>query len=132
MINNQIIKIALNSKNVGLTNKFNFKSSLKNSLCGDKIELELVIKNTKIYSMKYETESCLYCEASASLLASKIKNLNISSVKKDLKILKNMIKNNQFNFPANFKDFKILVNKNNFTRINCINLPFDAVLKALK
>jgi nitrogen fixation NifU-like protein len=132
MINNQIIKIALNSKNVGLTNKFNFKSSLKNSLCGDKIELELVIKNTKIYSMKYETESCLYCEASASLLASKIKNLNISSVKKDLKILKNMIKNNQFNFPANFKDFKILVNKKNFTRINCINLPFDAVLKALK
>jgi nitrogen fixation NifU-like protein len=124
MINNQIIKIALNSKNVGLTNKFNFKSSLKNSLCGDKIELELV--------MKYETESCLYCEASASLLASKIKNLNISSVKKDLKILKNMIKNNKFNFPANFKDFKILVNKKNFTRINCINLPFDAVLKALK
>ena len=34
--------------------------------------------------------------------------------------------------PMNFKDFKILRNKKNISRINCINLPFDAVLKALR
>ena len=34
--------------------------------------------------MKYETESCVYCEASASLLAQKIKNLPVSIVKKEL------------------------------------------------
>ena len=32
--------------------------------------------------MKYEIESCVYCEASASLLAKKIKNLNVNSAKK--------------------------------------------------
>ena len=68
MIKNEIIKIALNTKNVGLTNKYDFKSNLKNSFCGDKIELELIVKNTKIDTMKYETEACVYCEASASLL----------------------------------------------------------------
>ena len=45
MITNEIVKIASNSKNIGLTNKYTFKSSLKNSLCGDKIKLELNIKN---------------------------------------------------------------------------------------
>ena len=30
------------------------------------------------------------------------------------------------------KEFKKLINKKNFSRINCINLPFNAVLKALK
>ena len=132
MINNKIIKIALNTKNVGLTNKYNFKSNLKNSLCGDKIKLELTIKNSKINSMKYETESCVFCEASASLLATRIKNLDITTTINELNLLKRVGKSEKLNFPRHFKDFKILINKNTLKRINCINLPFDAVLKALK
>jgi len=132
MIKDEIIKIALNTKNVGLTNKYNFKSNLKNSLCGDKIKLELTIKNSKINSMKYETESCVFCEASASLLATRIKNLDITTTINELNLLKRVGKSEKLNFPRHFKDFKILINKNNLKRINCINLPFDAVLKALK
>ena len=132
MINNEIIKIASNTKNVGLTNIFNFKSILKNSLCGDIIKIELIVKNSKINSMKYETESCIYCEASASLLSDKIKNLSVNTVIKNINLLKNLINNEKSPFPNGFKDFKILINKKNINRISCINLPFDAVLKALK
>jgi nitrogen fixation NifU-like protein len=132
MITKKIIKIASDTRNIGLTNKYDFKSSLKNLMCGDKIKLELSVKNLKIYSMKYETESCVYCEASASLLSKKIKNLNINLVIKDLNKLKNVINDNKFILPVNYKDFKILINKKNINRIKCINLPFDAVLKALK
>ena len=132
MITNEIIKIASNTKNVGLTNRYSFKTSLKNSLCGDKIKLELTIKNYKISVMKYETEACVYCEASASLLAKKIKNLSINIILKELNILKKIVKNDKITFPENFKDFKVLIKKENLSRINCINLPFDAVLKALK
>ena len=132
MITSEIVKIAYNSKNVGLTNKFTFKSSLKNSLCGDKIKLELNINKSILNSMKYETESCVYCEASASLLALKIKKLNTKTIVKELNLLKKAIKDEKRNLPTNFKDFKILINKKNLKRINCINLPLDAVLKALK
>tara|TARA_B100001057_G_scaffold497609_1_gene602213 strand:+ start:1234 stop:1632 length:399 start_codon:yes stop_codon:yes gene_type:complete len=131
MITKEIIKIASDTRNIGLTNKYNFKSSLKNQMCGDRIKLELTIKNLKIYSMKYEIESCVYCEASASLLAKKIKNLNINSVTKVLNKVKRVIYDNKSTLPVNFKDFKILINKKNINRIKCINLPFDAVLKAL-
>ena len=132
MITSEILKIASNCKNIGLTNKYTFKSSLKNSLCGDKIKLELDIKKSILNSMKYETESCVYCEASASLLALKIKNLNTKTIVKELNLLKKAIKDEKRNLPTNFKDFKILINKKNLKRINCINLPLDAVLKALK
>ena len=132
MINNEIIKIASNTQNVGLTNKYTFKTSLKNSICGDKIKLELSVKNLKISLMKYETESCIYCEASASLLAQNIKNLNIDTVVKNLNLLKSIIKNEGKTIPAKFKNFRILIQKKNFNRINCIILPLDAVLKALK
>ena len=132
MINAEIIKIASNTKNFGLTNLYTFKSSLKNSMCGDKIKLELISSNYKINSMRYETESCVYCEASASLLASKLKNLTIKTIIRDLNALKDAINNKNLTFPKKFKKFKKLVNKNNFSRINCIILPLDAVLKALK
>ena len=132
MITKEIIKIASESKNIGLTNKYNFKSNLKNVMCGDRIKLEIMIKNLKINSIKYETEACIYCEASASLLAKKVKNLNVNSVIKDLNVIKEIIYNSKFTLPTNFKDFKVLINKKNINKKKCINLPFDAVLKALR
>ena len=133
MITNEIIKIASNTTNVGLTNRYTFKSVKKNSMCGDLIKIELISVNSKINSMKYETESCVYCEASASLLANKIKTLPIRTIKKELNKLKNGFTNNlSFNFPKRFNEFKFLINKKNFKRMNCILLPIDAVLKALK
>ena len=133
MISNEIIKFASNTSNVGLTNKYTFKSSKKNSMCGDLIKVELIIKNSRINSMKYETESCVLCEASASLLSKKIKNLPIKTIKEELNKLRNIsLKDLKFIFPKRFKEFKFLINKDNSNRLNCIYLPIDAVLKALK
>ena len=133
MITNQIIKIASNTTNVGLTNKYTFKSVKKNPICGDLIKIELISANSKINSMKYETEACVYCEASASLLAKKIKNMPINIIKKELNRVKESVKiNEDINFHKKFEEFKFLINKKNFKRINCVLLPIEAVLKALK
>ena len=40
--------------------------------------------------------------------------------------------NIKYNFSKKFNSFRSLINKKNFKRINCILLPIDAVLKALK
>jgi nitrogen fixation NifU-like protein len=133
MISNEIIKFASNTSNVGLTNKYTFKSTKKNSMCGDLIKVELIMKNSKINSMRYETESCVLCEASASLLSKRIKNLPIKTIIEELNNLKKIsLKDLKFIFPKKFKEFKFLINKNNSNRLNCIYLPIDAVLKALK
>ncbi|MBL6786161.1 MAG: iron-sulfur cluster assembly scaffold protein [Candidatus Pelagibacter bacterium] len=133
MITSEIIKIASNTSNVGLTNKYTFKSIKKNSICGDIVKIELIINNSKIISMKYETESCVYCEASASLLALKIKNLPVSIVKKELNKFKDGFSEDiNFIFSKKFMDFKFLINKNNKKRLNCILLPIETVLKAFK
>ena len=132
MINKDIIKLASNTSNVGLKNKYSHKISLKNSTCGDKITLELIVDKKKISSMKYETVSCVYCEASASLLSRKIINININDIKNDFEILKNLSKLKKIEMPKRLSDFKKLLNSDNLNRFNCIFLPFDAVVKALK
>ena len=48
MINNEIIKIASNTSYVGLKNNYTYKSSKKNSMCGDLIKIELIVKKLKI------------------------------------------------------------------------------------
>ena len=132
MISEEIIRLASNTLNSGLKNKYSHKITLKNSFCGDKITLEIVAGEKKIKSMKYETESCVYCEASASLLSQKIKHLNIKNIKKDFIFLKKISKQKNMKIPKKYSNFKKLLNSDNLNRFKCIFLPFDAVIKALK
>ena len=132
MINKDIIRLASNTSNVGLKNKYSHKISLKNSTCGDKITLELIADKKKVSSMKYETVSCIYCEASASILSRKIKNVKFKDIKNDFAILKKISLKKDVKFPKRLSDFKKLLNSDNFNRFKCIFLPIDAVIKALK
>ena len=100
-------------------------------MCGDLIKIELISKNSKINSMKYETESCILCVISKPIIK-KNQEFSNKNYKNELNILKNISLNDlNFIFPK-FKEFKFLINKNNSNRLNCIYLPIDAVLKALK
>ena len=132
MINQKILKIASYTNNEGLKNKFTHKSFVKNSLCGDFIKTEFIANKLKIKSMRYETESCILCEASASLFSRKIKNGKIKNLEKEIKKIKDFKKKSNYNFPMRFKEFSKLINKKNINRLNCVILPMEAFLKAFK
>lgn len=54
-----------------------------NPLCGDKIELHLVIdKNKKIADVKFNGQGCAISQASASMLTEQIKGKSIEELKK--------------------------------------------------
>jgi len=130
MIDPKIIKIAMNTDNYGLKKKFTHQSFLKNKKCGDDISVQITVKSNKFINMRYETNSCVYCQASASLLSDKIKLFNLKSVKKDIDLIISNSKNTKI--PKKLKLFKTLFNQNNLNRFECIVLPFNALIKALK
>ena len=132
MIDSKIVKIASFTKNAGLKNDFTHRSSIKNSLCGDFIKTEFIVHDSKVKSMRYETESCILCEASASLFSRKIKNAKIKNLKKEIKRIKDFKKKSNYSFPMRFKEFSKLINKRNINRLNCVILPMEAFLKAFK
>ena len=132
MINKKIINIASNTKYHGLRNIFTHKSQNKNKTCGDMIKMEINIKNKKIRNMRYETESCILCEASASILAKKINKFSLKTINEDMQIMSRAIKEKQYKLPVKFKDFRDVVNSNNLNRIDCVMLPFKTLLKAFK
>ena len=64
-----ILNIASETVNQKDIKKHTHYSKLKNSLCGDEIKIKLIIKNEKIIDFGYQGNSCIYCQASASLLS---------------------------------------------------------------
>ena len=94
MIDKEIIKIASNTENHGVLHNHTHFSKLKNSICGDEMRVYLIVKNSKIENFKYECESCIYCQASVSLLSRNVKNKSIEKVKNLAKQAKNCFEKN--------------------------------------
>ena len=132
MINSKIIKLASSTTNVGLKNVFTHKSTIKNSSCGDLIKVEFVSDKKKIKSMRYETEACVLCDASASLLAVLVKKFDLKDLQKDAKLLLKIKMHKKIILPLKFKEYGLLLNKKTINRINCVILPMEALMKAFK
>ena len=131
MIDKEIIKIASNTENHGVLDKHTHFSKLKNSICGDVMKIYLIIKNDKIENFKYECESCIYCQASVSLLSRSAKNKSIEKVKKFAEQAKTCFENNTKSFDKEWKEFDKIMTKNNISRKECLLLPLNAMLDAL-
>tara|TARA_Y100001970_G_scaffold229455_1_gene284620 strand:+ start:282 stop:668 length:387 start_codon:yes stop_codon:yes gene_type:complete len=128
MIDNRLLKIASNTRFYGLTNDYTYKTNLKNSFCGDKISIEILLKKNIIKELRYETEACIYCQASASTLASIAKNTNFSELKTNLSKYLNFSKK----VPKKFNNLTYLLKEKYMIRKDCILLPFKAFYKAIK
>ena len=108
------------------------KITLQRPACGDEIKIYLVVKKGKIVNFKYEGESCIYSQASASLLSRSIINKPISEIESLLKISNERFKKKINKTNKDWDKFLKLINKNNFLRKDCLLLPVKATIKALK
>jgi nitrogen fixation NifU-like protein len=130
MIDKEIIKIASNTENHGELDEHTHFSKLKNVICGDEMKVYLIVTNDKVIKFKYKCESCIYCQASVSLLSRKAKNQSISKIKDFAIQAKNSFENKVF-FNKDWKDFNKIMNNNNIARKECLLLPINAVVDAL-
>jgi len=128
----KILEIASNTENNKLIDNFTHKSKNKNPICGDEMEISLVVKNDTVIDMGYQCKSCIYCQASVSLLSQKIKNKNLKEIKQFITSCENLFDNTKTLLDKNWKDFLKLFNKKNYSRKECLLLPLRTVLKALK
>jgi len=131
MIDKEIIKIASNTENHGVLNNHTHFSKLKNPICADVMKIYLIVKDDKIANFKYECESCIYCQASVSLLSRSAKNKSIEKVKIFAEKAKNCFEKNTKSFDKEWKEFDKIMIKNNISRKECLLLPINTTLDAL-
>ena len=131
----KILEIASNTENHKVIKNHTHQSKNKNPLCGDEMEISLIVKDNIIEDMGYQCKSCIYCQASVSLLSRWVMQLPIEKIS-------NFVSNAEFFFDKNFdqsnkinikevKNFKKIMNTKNISRKECLLLPFKTLSKAL-
>ena len=131
MIDKKLIKIASNTENHGTLDNHTHFSKLKNSICGDDMKIYLIVKNDKITNFKYECESCIYCQASVSLLSRKAKNKSIEKVENFAQQASSCFDKSTNSFDKEWREFDKIMTKNNISRKECLLLPINTTLDAL-
>ena len=127
----EVIQIAANTNYYGLTNKADYHGKLKNKNCGDEIKIEFDIKKNCISNFRYEGEMCIYCQASASLIANTKINLHEQNLKKIQKQIYDFF-DDKIKFKIFIiKKFSLIIKKKKYTRKEFIALPINAILKII-
>ena len=80
----KILQIASNTENNKIVKNHTHNAKFKNPICGDEMEISLNVKDEKILDFGYQSKSCVYCQASVSLLSRNVTNISIINLKKNI------------------------------------------------
>ena len=128
----RILEIAAHTENNKVVENYTHKSKHKNPLCGDEMEISLIVKEDVVKDMGYQCKSCVYCQASVSLLSRKIKEKKVDDIKKFINVGEQLFEDAKVSMEKNWKDFKEIFDKKNLSRKECLLLPLKTIAKALK
>ena len=124
-----ILKIASDTSHNKILNNFTHRAYKKNPMCGDYIIFKIYMKKQIIEDISYESKSCIYCQASASLISKHFLKKKVVHVVKVIKLINQYYKNNDTEISGIMKK---IFNKKNLKRKECIYLPIKALSGALK
>ena len=123
----EILKIASDNNNNKNIQNYTHHAKLKNSLCGDEIQINLIIEKNKIIDFGYQGKSCVYCQASANLLAKISINKKKSKINELCDDVKLFFEGNSDIIKNKWKVLHKLFKSKNIARKECILLPFKTV-----
>ena len=132
----KIIEIASHTENQRVIKNYTHQSKNKNPLCGDEMEISLIVKDNIIEDIGYQCKSCIYCQASVSLLSRFVMQAPIEKITDFLSQAGSFFDESfdqlkKINIRG-IEDFKKIMNSKNISRKECLLLPFKTLSKALK
>jgi len=132
----KIIEIASHTENQKVIKNYTHQSKNKNPLCGDEMEISLIVKDNIIEDIGYQCKSCIYCQASVSLLSRFVMQAPIEKITVFLSQASSFFDESFENFKKinikGIEDFKNIMNSKNISRKECLLLPFKTLSRALK
>ena len=125
----KILEIASDTKNNKNIKDYTHIAKSKNPLCGDEIKIKLVIKDEKLIDFGYQGKSCVYCQATASILSKNLIKYKKSKINELCDFAKSFFDKKNNNIEKKWFFLSKLFNQKNISRKECILLPFKALKK---
>ena len=127
----KILEIATHTENNKVLVNPTHKSKNKNRICGDEMEISLIVKNDIVEDVGYQCKSCVYCQAAVSLLSRKIKQQSLHAIREFAVKAEQAFDTSSLVVEKHWHDFKEILDKKNLARKECLLLPLRTVVQAL-
>ena len=127
----KILEIATHTENNKVLVNPTHKSKNKNRICGDEMEISLIVKNDIVEDVGYQCKSCVYCQAAVSLLSRKIKQQSLHAIHEFAVKAEQAFDTSSLVVEKHWHDFKEILDKKNLARKECLLLPLRTVVQAL-
>jgi nitrogen fixation NifU-like protein len=100
------------------------------------MEISLIVRDNIIEDIGYQCKSCVYCQASVSLLSRFVMQARLEKITDFLSQASSFFDESfdqlkKVNIKG-IEDFKKIMNSKNISRKECLLLPFKTLSKALK
>ena len=116
MYREHILELYKSPSNFGTLKNPTHEKTAYNSVCGDEITVDLIVKSDVVKDIKFSGSGCVISIVASSILTDKLKRMNVKEIKE--------IKGEEV--------LELLKMKLNPARIKCALLSLEAVRGALK
>jgi NifU-like protein involved in Fe-S cluster formation len=104
--------------------------SLDNPLCGDRVALEISLKEGRVGAVGYQVKGCLLCKAASALVAEHAVGLDADEAARLMDQVSAMLKKGEEpGFPSLAVFLPVRPHK---SRHGCVLLPFKALARAIR
>lgn len=102
-----------------------------NPICGDKVSVELIIRDERIEAMGFESASCAICKASASLMTEALAGRSVTEADAISRGVQSLLEGTLDSHPDAESELNALSGVRKFpARIKCADLPWQTFVKA--
>jgi len=123
-----LLEHARHPKNSGRLDNPDLQAFVQNPLCGDELELTLVLSGEVILECKIQVRGCSICQASASMMTELILAKTLIEARLTSHIFTESLRKATNEIPETVESLRPLIAlKTHRSRIKCIRLAWDAL-----
>lgn len=128
-----LLRLAANAVGDGQMDNPDAEETLDNPTCGDRITMQVRVKDGVIADLKHQNRSCMLCQAAASLIGENAMGRELEEIASTRNNLQSMLQGEAVQATSDWKDIEFFnVVASHKSRHHCVLLPFDALIKALE
>ena len=128
----EIKRLAENTHGVGRLPQFSGRASMDSPMCGDRITVDVRVEDGVVAETAHEVQGCLLCRAAASALVAQAAGATLDELEGIRRSARAMLQDDAPP-PAGWEVLEAFVPaRADRSRHQCILLPFDALLAALR
>lgn len=127
-----IVALARAGHGAGKLDKPERSATVDNPLCGDRVSIEMTLKNGQIGQLRHTVKGCLLCQATAAMLGLRAPGAPSKAVAANAAALKRMLMNGKPPPADAWPELAMFQPvARHKSRFDCVLLPFQAAEKCL-